>query len=261
MKHFLIILLTIGCAAVLFLGSQEWKEKVQVQVKSKVTSAQTKTVEENTEPQEEKSQLLHYATNWPDEAQEGFQSALDRDQPYKIVLAGSPALGQEPSGWSAIVKKELEKVYGASVEVTVSSYDLTSVEFIDEGKHEELAAEQGDLILLEPFILKNNGKVGNELASQNYMDIIEAIKKGNDKAVVILQPANPLSKAKYYPLQVEALKEYAEENDVPYLDHWQAWPETEEKRRELLDGSEQSYPNELGHQIWADYLIDYFISE
>jgi hypothetical protein len=40
-----------------------------------------------------------------------------------------------------------------------------------------------------------------------------------------------------------------------------AWPETEEERRGLLDGSEQSYPNEMGHKLWADYLVDYFINE
>ena len=211
--------------------------------------------------QDETNQLLHYAAKWPAEAQENFQAALENGQPYKIVIAGSPALGQEPSGWSAIVKQELEKVYGESIDVSVKSYDLTSVEFINEGKHEELAAERGDMVLLEPFILKNNGKVGNELAAENYSEIITAIKDANEKAVVILQPANPLSKARFYPLQVEALKEYAEANELPYIDHWQAWPETEEERRELFDGSEQSYPNESGHKLWADYLVNYFISE
>lgn len=259
MKHFILILLTIGCALILFLGNQQWKEKVQV--RSQVTSSHTKAEEDEAEQQDETEQLLQYAAKWPAEAQADFQAALESGQPYKIVIAGSPALGQEPSGWSAIVKQELERVYGESVDVSVKSYDLTSLEFFNGGKHEELAAELGDLVLLEPFILNNNGKVGNELADENYSEIIEAIKGANEKAVVILQPANPLSKARFYPLQVEALKKYTEAKGLPFLDHWKAWPETENERRELLDTGDPSYPNEKGHKLWAEYIVDYFISE
>lgn len=258
MKQILIIFLTIGCAVILFLGNQQWKEKVQVQ--SHGALVQSKTVEGENRHQEETDHLLSFAANWPAEAQANFKKALESGQPYKMVIAGSPALGQQPSGWSAIVQQELKKVYGESVDVSVKSYDLTSVDFINEGKHEELAAERGDMVLLEPFILKNNGIVGNELAAGHYSEIIQAIKDANEKAVVILQPANPLSKARFYPLQVEALKEYAQANNLPYIDHWQAWPETEEERLALLDGSEQSYPNEAGHKLWAEHLVNYFIS-
>ena len=34
MKNFMIILLTISCAVILFLGNQQWKEKVQVEKQS-----------------------------------------------------------------------------------------------------------------------------------------------------------------------------------------------------------------------------------
>lgn len=138
-------------------------------------------------------------------------------QPYKIVIAGSPALGSEIDGWAAIVQKELEKIFGETISVVVKIHDLTSQEYITQGKHEELAREQADLLLLEQFILKNNGKVGNDLAAENYSEILVAIKEANLEAVVILQPANPLSLAKYYPLQVEALLEYAEGIIFPTL--------------------------------------------
>lgn len=117
------------------------------------------------------------------------------------------------------------------------------------------------MILLEPFILKDNGKVGNDLAAENYSEILNAIVAAKEDAVVILQPANPLSKAIFYPQQVEALKAYAVTNGLPYLDHWKAWPETENERRGLLDTGDPSYPNERGHQLWAEYLIDFFISK
>ena len=76
-----------------------------------------------------------------------------------------------------------------------------------------------------------------------------------------LQPANPLFQAKYYPLQVEALKNYADRNNITYLNHWDAWPDTQsEEIKKFLIG-EPSTPNETGHKLWADFLVDYFISE
>jgi hypothetical protein len=143
----------------------------------------------------------------------------------------------------------------------VKIHDLTSQEYINEVKHGELAREEADLVLLELFILKNNGKVGNDLAAEHYSEIVAAIKEANQEAFVILQPAKPLSLAKYYPLQVETLQEYAEANNLAYIDHWQAWPDTENERKELLDIGDPSYPNQRGHELWAEYLIDYFISE
>jgi hypothetical protein len=262
MKHFILILLTISCAVILLLGNQQWKEKVQVKKSS--TSAETNAADGEADQEDQEDQtdkLLQYAAKWPAEAQDNFNASLKAGRTYKIVIAGSPALAPEQTGWPAIVKQELEMVYGKAVDVSVKSFDLTSQEFISDGKHEELAAELADLILLEPFILKDNGKVGNDLAAENYSEILNAIAAAKEDAVVILQPANPLSKAIFYPQQVEALKAYAETNGLPYLDHWKAWPETENERRELLDTGDPSYPNEKGHQLWADYIIDYFISK
>jgi hypothetical protein len=54
---------------------------------------------------------------------------------------------------------------------------MTSLGFIQEEKQNELAAEKADLVLLEPFILMNNGKVGNDQAAEHYSIIIDAISK------------------------------------------------------------------------------------
>ena len=44
--------------------------------------------------------------------------------------------------------------------VSTFSYDLTSIAYINEEKITEVMEEQPDLILFEPFTLKDNGKVG-----------------------------------------------------------------------------------------------------
>jgi hypothetical protein len=258
MKQIILILFTTSCAVILFIGNQQWKDKVVV----KGSSTETITlVEEEDTSDSHHQEVVSFASNWPEEASANFEAAVKEGRPFKILLAGSPAMGTESEGWAAILKNELEDTFGETMSVSVRTYKMTSKEFIEEGKHEELAAEQADLVLLEPFILMNNGKIGNALAAEHYTMMIEAIKETNQDTNVILQPANPLSKAKYYPVQVDELKAYAKDNQLPYLDHWQAWPTTEADRLELLTISDPSFPNENGHQVWAEFLIDYFIAK
>lgn len=261
MKNFFIILLTVGCAVVLFLGNQQWRERVQVKSKTSGTVLAEEKGHKKEDFVKDNDSLLGYVENWPEDAQENFKAALEDGKPYKILLTGSPALGSESDGWASMLKDELEAVYGDAIAVKIKIYDLTSLQMVEEEKYEELAAEQADLILLEPFILNDNGKVGNDQAAENLSVVIESIQNGKTDSNVILQPANPLSKAKYYPLQVEALKEYAETNGLTYINHWEAWPETEIERRALLSLGDPSFPNEEGHKLWADHLTNYFISK
>ncbi|CAM3832686.1 SGNH/GDSL hydrolase family protein [Mesobacillus thioparans] len=260
MKNFIIIFLSIACATLLFLGNQQWKEKVQVR-SSATNTFSTEENQANKPDDEHPDNLTDYTKNWPEKARTIFETALEEGRPFKILLAGSPAMGNAETGWAELLTDQLQNTYGDAIEVTAKSYEMTSREFIDAETQNELAAEQADLVLLEPFILMNNGKVGNDQAVEHYSVIIDAILSAKPDTVVILQPANPLSKARFYPLQVEALKEYAETNGLDYLDHWQAWPETEVERLELLSGGDPNFPNEEGHKLWADYLIDYFIAK
>lgn len=260
MKQFFVILLATSCAVILFLGNQQWKEKIQVKSSSPVSTVNAKELDEQTAG-EETEDLLVFAKNWPEDARNHFSAALEENRPYSILLAGSPALGKEGTGWADLLESELAQTYGEAITVTKKSYEMTSLQFTEEQLDEELATEQADMVLLEPFVLMNNGKVGNDAAEKHYSIMIDAIKKANPNAVVILQPANPLSRAKFYPVQVDRLKEYAESNEIPYLDHWQAWPETEDERAELLEVGDPSFPNEEGHRLWANYLIEYFVAK
>lgn len=258
MKHFLVICLTIACSVILILGNKHWKEKIKVTAyeDSMLLYKGEKDVAETVE-----TVFFSYIKNWPEEAQLSYKLAINEKKPYKILIAGSTALGSDSSGWAYLLKNELKESFGNTIDVYVKSFDLNSTQIIEEGKEGEIAAEKADLILLEPFILKDNGMVTIENSNENINKMIESIKTVNKEAIVLLQPANPLYQAKYYPLQVEALREYADRNNISYLNHWDAWPDPQsEEIKKFLIG-EPSSPNEKGHKLWADYLIDYFIAE
>ncbi|MBY0097334.1 SGNH/GDSL hydrolase family protein [Mesobacillus maritimus] len=261
MKRFLVTLLAIGCIAVLIAGNKHWKEKTFVAAERNKQEVKVKTEEPEIDSEEA---FIKLAANWPEQAKKNYQLALKEGRPFTILIAGSSnALGLDDTAWSTIVKKELEQAYGETIQVIVKSYDLTSRQFIAEDKLAELITVQPDVTLLEPFTLMDNGNVMISESHQTIEEIRSALAEANPEHVLMLQPPNPLYQANYYPVQVEALQKYADEEDIPYLNHWTAWadPDSKDIQAFLTDGDESTTPSEKGHQVWAEFIVDYFIEE
>lgn len=263
MKNFLVAVLAIGCAAILFTGYLHWKDKTVVST-TKVNQEMEKSKTEETKSTKKSSQSLEDLTaNWPKQAREQYKQALEAGEPFHLLIAGSNALGYEEDGWSVQLKSELEDAFGDTIHVAVKSYDLTSAQFILENKLDELVEENPDLTLLEPFTLNDNGNVQFADSHLQIKEIAAGLLEANPEHVLILQPPYPLHQARNYPVEVAALKEFAEEHDIPYLDHWTAWPDpdSDEILEYLREEDDSTYVNESGHQLWASYLIDYFIAK
>lgn len=183
-------------------------------------------------------------------------------KPFKIQMVGSAALGEGSTSWPEILKAELQKEFGESViEASINSYDLNSLSFTSDNKQQEIIDAKPDLVILEPFILKDNGAVAIEDSLENTKNIMENVKSANPETTFIIQPAHPLYNSQYYPIQVQNLKAFAEDNNVTYLDHWTAWPEQDNQELKEYLSADNSQPNEKGHKVWAEYLVDYFISK
>ncbi|MCM3586965.1 SGNH/GDSL hydrolase family protein [Mesobacillus maritimus] len=265
MKRFLVLLLALICVGTLIYGSLHWKEKTSVSAEKADTQEQTKEEPEQQETpaKVDTEKLLKLTENWPKAAREHYKMALEEGRPFTILLAGSNALGTDDEGWSIQLKHSLEEAYGDTIEVEVKSYELTSSEFMSEEKLDELVSLQPDLTLLEPFTLMDNGLVMISNSHQNIEAIRSGLSEANPEHVMLLQPPNPLYNANYYPVQVDALKQFAEEEEIPYLNHWTAWPDPESKEIEdyLVEQDGTTLPNEKGHQVWYEYLLDYFIAD
>lgn len=266
MKSFLTTILAILCGVVLLWGNFHWSNKTAVKVDgASVTTADEKPAEKNTEENvqvaDEEEDLLSLTKNWPVEAAETFKQAQEEGRTYKVLIAGSSALGDEPNGWAYKTRDGLIQAFGEeNVTIDILEYEITSLQFIQENNQEELASAKADLIIFEPFTLNDNTNgVGKENSLVNIQTVLDKFEEASANTVVILTPPNPLYNAKHYPLQVEALKEYSEENDIPYLDHWTAWPEldAEEMNDYLTNGS----PNDKGHEVWANFMLNYLVAK
>jgi hypothetical protein len=256
MKRFLLTLLAIGGMSFLVLGYMYWQDKTSISPIKNEVSESVINKDEEEESEEEKA----FYSNWPEEAQADYVESKENGKAYKIAIVGSNALGKEENGWSQQLKSSLLDADSEDIEVEIFQYDTISIDFIYGTDMAEVVAFAPDMILYEPFSLNDNS--GGVLVQDNHDSIeifLRDLKEANEDAVLLLQPPHPLYGATYYPLQVEDLKKFTEEKGFTYLNHWEAWPDDNSLNDLLTDRKDA--PNEDGHRIWADYLIEYFIAE
>lgn len=258
MKNFLLVVLGLICITLLIVGNQNWKERIAgAPASSAVEETANETALESDE--DEGTQFESHISNWPEVAQEGFKQAVNTETSYKIALVGSPALGSGEEGWSDQLAGELTAAFEDQVEVSIFQEDTTSVQFTESGFYDDVLEFKPDLVLYEPFTLNDNtAGVPAEQSHESILTFYEDLQEKNENAVLLLQPSYPIDGATYYPKQVDKLKAFAEENDFTYLNHWTEWPE--EAIDEYLLPSNEG-PNDKGQELWADYLIDYFIND
>ncbi|WP_270180131.1 hypothetical protein [Alkalihalobacillus sp. CinArs1] len=253
MNKVMNIVLLLACIVVIILGKSHWESRATNYEGSagatEVSSAGVKDKGDNKNQNSEGMNEL--ASNLPTELTKAIENG---ELPVKVEAVGSAATSEEAVGWPAVLQENLDNTYGDGVfELTVKSFgDKTSDEVV-----QEITASNVDVLLLEPFLLKNNGIIRIEDSLEITTNLINKYKKVNEDVTIMLQPSNPLYDATYYPLQIEDLESFASDHDYIYLDHWEAWPALDdEKMNEYL--TDKSEPNEMGHNIWAQYLTSYF---
>ena len=107
--------------------------------------------------------------------------------------------------------------------MTVKEYKGESTEELIANKRDkEIAKENPDVILFEPPFITDNGKTGNGNSVANTQKFVQALSTSAKGATIMIQPSNPVYGAKNYPKSIEALKQFAMQNNYTYIDHWGA---------------------------------------
>ncbi|WP_088032388.1 SGNH/GDSL hydrolase family protein [Evansella clarkii] len=185
----------------------------------------------------------------------------------EIAAFGSRALTDSESEglipWPELLEDNLNESYSTELfEVTTYSFDrLTSLEVYQDSLYEEAAVSHPDLLILEPFMLSNNGNVRIEDSLDITERLIEEFEKENEDIIIFVQPPHPLYNSVFYPQEVEALKDFVEEQGLSYADHWEEWPGIQEEELLTYTDEEHNMPTEAGHELWAEALKKYFVKE
>ncbi|MFC0272248.1 SGNH/GDSL hydrolase family protein [Metabacillus herbersteinensis] len=263
MKNLLVLLTIILCAGTIVLGNFHWKSKISAEGEKAATSGKTEVEIDKTEEKNKGFEEIElYMSNLPKEIQNKIKSSYEKKKPLHLVIYGSESTSKDPGAWPDLLKQELNSTYGKDTfEVTVLSEEgKTTSDTVNEELYEVVNELQADIILYEPAMLKDNSQlVGTDNTLENIDIILESWSARNENVTILIQPPHPLYNAKFYPKEVEKLREHAEQNDLIYLNHWENWPEIDNEELRGLVTEERNKPSQLGNEVWAGYLGEYFV--
>ncbi|OLO42351.1 hypothetical protein BTR23_03800 [Alkalihalophilus pseudofirmus] len=208
---------------------------------------------------------LQLMTNMNEQLIDIFMQKLEADETITVLTIGSNfsfmSEEDETQSWPFQLKEELEAHYGNGK----FAFEMTNVEdastnhFIEANGHVQAASYLPDVLIVEPFLLNDNGIVKIDDTIENVELLIETVKEASPDVFVILQPPNPIFNPTVYVEQVDELQYFAKKHDYEYLNHWQVWPEIRDEHiEEFLDGV---YPNANGQELWAEYIVNYFVAK
>lgn len=267
-KRSAIAYLVLAICVFLLAGSYlQWKNKLNaIQHEANIASTKNsgekndKTADHATEV-DERTRLQKLIRQQDEQVQNVFLNRFDKEQPVRFLIVGSTMMDEGKPGYAERLQNRLKKTYGEFIDITTHSFDGNSSDFIFSDLDKAMNFAKGyDVVFMEPFTLNNTGFVSVEDAQEHIRLFKEKLTGIVEDAVLILQPAQPIPGANFYPSQVAALQNFAAEENIPYIDHWQNWPnpDTEEFLQYV---TEDHVPNAEGAEIWASALISYFIDE
>ncbi|MFJ8524761.1 SGNH/GDSL hydrolase family protein [Bacillus cereus] len=268
-KAVLVLVIFVLFVASVVSGKLYWNKKVAnvtgqtdevTKTKAEVKESGAKKAKE----QDAKSSFNEaYARNLPDAVKEKLKKAAEDKKAVNLVIVGDEASSSEKDAWAAKLKDNLAAAYGKGLlNVIVKEYKGESTEELIANKRDkEIAKENPDIILFEPPFINDNNKTGNGNSVANTDNFVQALSSSAKGATIMIQPSNPVYGAKNYPKAIEALKQFATQNGYTYLDHWEAWPDATTKAVLPYLQEEFGFPNAKGHEIWAQFLTDYFIAK
>ncbi|MGB6779085.1 MAG: SGNH/GDSL hydrolase family protein [Planococcus citreus] len=250
----------LACLGILVFSYLSWQDKLQgagtpdrtASAETENTDSETQTTQtESTSDDSVNTELL---ANMDEQVQELFLQKNSEGENLQLLIIGSEALESGDPGYAERLKTSLEEAYGESIEVTIEAVDGTS----DSLQSVDLSAGY-DLALLEPLTLMNNDRISIEDERQDVIAFSDRLEQENADALIILHAPQPIYGAGYYLAQVQALGEFANIYGYPYIEHWDAWPDTDDiALKEHL--TEDAVPNDKGAETWATELANYFIA-
>src|SRR5690606_18640272 len=113
------------------------------------------------------------------ELQELFSNRKEQGETVQLLILGSEAMESGEPGYGELLKDALEEAYAGFIETELLPFDGTSEEFLL--SNPQLSSGY-DVLLLEPFTLKNNGRVEIEREHEHIEEIYDEIVSAEDDA-------------------------------------------------------------------------------
>ncbi|MBU0906384.1 MAG: SGNH/GDSL hydrolase family protein [Firmicutes bacterium] len=274
-KNTILAIVSIGCVIILITSYLVWQARIEsVANNASARNHSTEIVKEEKsdeqEPNEEEEvegklnleSLTGLIQNLDESSKQVILNRFEQQENVQMLVLGSEALNMGEPGYAEILQTNIQSSYGDFMEVDVVPFDGSVTEFQEQIEDVDVDWQKGyDLVLFEPFTVNNNGVVIVEDAFETILSINEFIQTEVSDAQLILQPSYPIYNSVYYPVEVNALKEYSLANGIPFIDHWTEWPGITDEQLQTYFSEDRTTVNSKGANLWANTLSSYFISK
>ncbi|WP_156419025.1 hypothetical protein [Fictibacillus sp. FJAT-27399] len=263
-KKFLYVMICIICLGSLGFGNFYYNMKLEntanaakkaIHDESIVKETAEETAIKSTEVNSE--ELMK---NFPEDLAAKVNEKMKAGEIVKFAALGSESTSTEDGSWGKLLQNGLDKAYGkGAIEVTAEGIkDELSINITKDKEYRSLLEEKPDVLLIEPFLLNDNGKVkvDDTLGSLNVL--LADVKRISKSTTVMIQPPNPIYKPVFYLDQVNRLEMFTKEKGLIYLNHWGSWPDPDSEEMKTYVDMNTYQPTEKGDKVWAKYLINYF---
>lgn len=270
MKKFMFIILFIVLSGItIFYGNVQYNNKlshINQTSQAKLMSYEKEIKEQKLQQEiEEQERLEGLVGNLTPELKDKVLHALSGGEPIEVVAMGSRALTAigDTIAWPEILEERVNKKYGKNIlnVKTLAFGEDNSFEVVGNDRHLEAATLKPDILILEPFIWNDNGYARIEDTLYHIGEIVRVVNQENEEVIIFIQPPNPIYGATFFQQQVERVKEYSLEQGLLYFDHWESWPDTSDELLKNYLIEDDYIPNQTGHELWAEYIVNYFVAE
>ncbi|HDX9579068.1 TPA: SGNH/GDSL hydrolase family protein [Bacillus pseudomycoides] len=271
-KALFVLFVFVLFVASVVSGKLYWNKKVanatqQTGETKQETKVKEVSTQEQSAPKEEKKTETKgsfneaYAKNLPAAVKEKLKKAAADKKAVNLVIVGDQA--STADAWPAKLTANLKQAYGEGLwNVTVKEFkDESTDDLIAHKRDKEIANVKPDVILFEPPFVTDNSKMGNGNSVANTQKFVQSLQSSAKDAVIMIQPPNPVYNAKNYPKAIAALKQFAEQNGYTYINHWEVWPDPTTKGILPYLQDEFGFPSAKGHELWAQYVTNYFVAK
>ncbi|TDL32624.1 hypothetical protein E2R51_08030 [Jeotgalibacillus sp. S-D1] len=261
-RKILIVLCFLVCASIIFIGNRIWVASQEDMLRQKPKEIhpadQSSTESTNAAADEQKTDLEKNLEQLPVKTIEMWVENQESEKPVDITFVASASALSSDENWTTIVEDELSSIYSeTTLNFSVISNDGTSEEWFKAFEEGSFELDDEDIVLYELPTLMDNGVLSSEDQVFYTSSFLEDFTSLYPEASMFVLPSQPLYDSTFYPQQVEAVREAAEEYDITYVNHWTDWPSMDdEDLKNYL--TEENDPNELGHMTWGTYLVNYF---
>ena len=145
-------------------------------------------------------------------------------EPVQLLVVGSEDMAAVGETFAEAVGER----YAGFIETDVATFDMTSARFVEEGLESDAIdwAKGYDIVLYEPFTWQNNGNVVIEQEHQHLLNVRQLAESHVADVSFLVTPPQPIYRAGYYLTQIQSLKTFTAAQGIPYIDHWENWPDT-----------------------------------